>query len=132
MDQDPLKELWERLARSHFRSRFKLTDKDRAYIALRGWREIEVQARTIITKRLAPAFPEKDGSQTPMRGHVVFLAQHATGCCCRGCLYKWHRIAPGKELTSKQIDYVISVLLGWLRRQAGDLSNYLHQEEFPF
>ena len=132
MAEDPLKAFWERLDRSRFRSRFRLTDADRAYLALRGWREIEAQARARVMKHLAPAHPEKDGSQTPMRGHVVFLAQHATGTCCRGCLCKWHHIPQGRELTPIQVDYVVGVLVGWLRRQAGDLSHYLTQGELPF
>ena len=43
----------------------------------------------IINKRLAPALTTK---QNPFKGHPVFVAQHATTCCCRGCLEKWHQI----------------------------------------
>ena len=43
-----------------------------------------------ICKRLAPDFPEKDGKQTPFRGHPVFAAQPATACYCRSCLEQWH------------------------------------------
>lgn len=117
-------ELKQRLAQSPFRSRFKLTNSDRAYIAYRGWDEIRAQARDIISQRLAPAFPHNDGKQTPMRGHVVFIAQHATGCCCRGCLQKWHGIAPGKELSKEEIEYVCDVLIAWLKDKSGDLSGF--------
>ena len=117
-------ELKQRLAQSPFRSRFKLTNSDRAYIAYRGWDEIRSQARDIISQRLAPAFPHNDGKQTPMRGHVVFIAQHATGCCCRGCLQKWHGIAPGKELSKEEIEYVCDVLIAWLKDKSGDLSGF--------
>lgn len=117
-------ELKQRLAQSPFRSRFKLTNSDRAYIAYRGWDEIRSQAREIISQRLAPAFPHNDGKQTPMRGHVVFIAQHATGCCCRGCLQKWHGIAPGKELSKEEIEYVCDVLIAWLEDKSGDLSGF--------
>ena len=117
-------ELKQRLAQSPFRSRFKLTNSDRAYIAYRGWDEIRSQAREIISHRLAPAFPHNDGKQTPMRGHVVFIAQHATGCCCRGCLQKWHGIAPGKELSKEEIEYVCDVLIAWLKDKSGDLSGF--------
>ena len=55
-----------------------------------------------IRKRLAPAVIPNDGKQTPMRGHPVFIAQHATGCCCRGCFEKWHRIPAGRELTDEE------------------------------
>lgn len=111
-----------RLDASAFRSRFRLTDADRAYIALRGWEEIAAQARKRVVERLAPARPLHDGRQTPMRGHVVFPAQHATATCCRGCLAKWHRIPAGRALTDDEIEYVVSVLLRWLHDHAGDLS----------
>ena len=83
---------WEqlraRLAGSKFRSRFKLGDADRAYVARAGWETLRSQAETIVRDRLAPASPRNDGRQTPMRGHPVFIAQHATAACCRGCLFK--------------------------------------------
>jgi len=56
--------------------------------------------------------------QTPMRGHPVFIAQHATATCCRGCLAKWHRIAQGQPLTPEQIDYIITVLARWLEKSS--------------
>jgi len=49
--------------------------------------------------------------------HPVFIAQHATGCCCRGCLEKWHRIPKGIELTGEQQEYVVDVLMAWIERQ---------------
>lgn len=113
-----------RLAASPFRSRFRLSEKDRAYIAEKGWETIAAQARKIVRERLAPAFPRNDGRQTPMRGHVVFLAQHATGTCCRGCLSKWHGVAPGRELSEAEREYVVGILLAWLRDRAGDLSAF--------
>ena len=63
---------------------------------------------------LAPACPEKDGKQTPFRGHPVFVAQHATACCCRGCLEKWHRIPKGRALSVDEQTYFLNVLKGWL------------------
>jgi hypothetical protein len=117
-------ELKPRLGRSKFRSRFKLTDKDRSYIANKGWNAIEAQIRKIINQRLATAFPENDGQQTPMRNHPIFIAQHATATCCRSCLNKWHRITPGRALTEKDIDYIAGIILGWLHDKAGDLSDF--------
>lgn len=107
-------ELFERLARSRFRSRFRLSGKERDYVAIRPRAELAAHARDIIAKRLAPAHPYKDGKQTPYRGHPVFIAQHATGTCCRTCLQKWHDIPAGVELTAEQQEYVVSVLLEWL------------------
>lgn len=68
-------------------------------------------------KRLAPSEPQNDGKQTPMRGHPVFVAQHATATCCRGCLEKWHNIPKGRELTAQEQDYVVDVILQWIDRQ---------------
>ena len=110
-------ELFERLARSRFRARFRLSGRDRDYVAIRKREELAAHARDIITKRLAPAEPYKDGRQTPYRGHPVFIAQHATATCCRSCLEKWHGIPKGSALTSEQVEYVISVLLEWLYRR---------------
>ena len=50
-----------------------------------------------------PADIPNDGRQTPMRNHPVFVAQHATATCCRGCLARWHGIPPGRELTADDI-----------------------------
>ena len=51
-----------------------------------------------------------------MRGHPVFIAQHATACCCRGCLAKWHGIPPGRELTAEEQRYIGAVLTAWIER----------------
>ena len=39
---------------------------------------IRQHAQDFIAKREAPAFIPNDGKQTPMKGHPVFIAQHAT------------------------------------------------------
>ena len=117
-------QLRARLARSRFRSRFGLSDADRAYIARKGWEELEAQARNIIRERLAPANPPNDGRQTPMRGHPVFLAQHATATCCRGCLQKWHGIPQGKPLTDDEVTHVVGSIMTWIHEKAGDLSAF--------
>lgn len=76
------------LSKSTFRNSFYLKDKDKNYIKDKGMNIIKDHAYDIILKRLAPIDIKNDGKQTPMRGHPVFIAQHATGCCCRGCLFK--------------------------------------------
>ena len=109
--------LFERLSHSNFRSRFHLTQKDFDYINANGMETIRSHAEDFVAKRLADANPKNDGKQTPMRGHPVFIAQHATGCCCRGCLFKWHKIPAGKPLTPAQQEYIVSVLMEWISRQ---------------
>jgi hypothetical protein len=110
-------ELFAALGRSKFRSRFRLADKEAEYLRDKGLATILQHARDFITKRLADANPANDGKQTPMRIHPVFIAQHATGTCCRGCLAKWHDIPKGRPLTQEQIDYIIEVLRRWLEGQ---------------
>ncbi len=53
-------EMKERFAASKFRSRFKLTHADRAYLAAKSWDVIRAQTARIIGERLAPAFPDND------------------------------------------------------------------------
>lgn len=112
-----LDQLFSALARSKFRSRFRLGPKDRAYLAQKTLPVILEHGQQFLRDRLAPAQPRSDGRQTPMRGHPVFLAQHATATCCRGCLAKWHGIAEGKELSEDEIDYVLRVIERWIVAQ---------------
>ena len=109
--------LFKRLAASTFRSRFHLSEKDLLYIEQKGMNVVRRHAADLVAKRLAPAVIPNDGKQTPMRGHPVFLAQHATGCCCRGCMAKWHGIPAGRALTEAEQAYVVSVLLEWIRQE---------------
>jgi len=110
-----LDELFATLARSSFRSGFRLRGKDLAYLQTKGLPLVLTHAEDFINKRLAPAVIPNDGKQTPFRGHPVFVAQHATACCCRGCLEKWHRIPPGRELSIEERAYLLTVLERWLR-----------------
>ena len=105
------------LSRSRFRSRFRLGLKDRQYICDRGWETMRRHAAELVEERLAPAFIPNDGKQTPMRGHPVFIAQHATACCCRGCLEKWHKIPSGRALTAAEQEYSVGMLLFWMQRE---------------
>ena len=103
-------ELFTALGRSRFRSRFRLSGKEAEYFKQNGMVTILEHARDFVVRRLAEANPANDGKQTPMRNHPVFIAQHATGTCCRKCLGKWHYISRGTSLTKEQIDYIIEVL----------------------
>ena len=110
-------ELFYRLSFSKFRSRFHLSLKDINYIKEKGMDKICNHAYDFVSKRLAPAFIANDGKQTPMRGHPVFIAQHATATCCRSCLYKWHHIKKDKELTELEIKYIVNVIMRWINIQ---------------
>lgn len=105
------------LAKSKFRSNFKLTNKDIIYVKEKGLTVINEHANSFIKERLARKIIPNDGKQTPFRGHPVFIAQHATATCCRSCLEKWHNISKNKELNSKEILYIQTIILKWIQNQ---------------
>ena len=109
--------LFQRLGQSEFRSSFSLKSNDRNYVQEKGMDTVKMHAQDFIAKRLSPAAPANDGRQTPMRGHPVFVAQHATATCCRGCLAKWHGIAEGEALSESEQEYLADVIMEWIRRQ---------------
>lgn len=111
--------LLDSLAKTKFRGSFHLNQKMRDYVNDKGMEKIESDARDFIVKRLAMANPVNDGKQTPMRAnsHPVFISQHATGCCCRGCLERIHHISKGRELTEEEINYIILVIMTWIKRE---------------
>ena len=109
--------LFQRLGQSEFRSSFSLKSNDRHYVREKGMDVVRRHAQDFIGKRLAPAAPANDGRQTPMRGHPVFVAQHATATCCRGCLAKWHGIAEGAALSETEQAYLVDVIMEWITRQ---------------
>ena len=104
------RQLFERLDNSKFRSSFHLKQKDIDYINEKGLDTIRQHAKDFIAKREAPAYIANDGKQTPMCGHPVFIAQHATATCCRECIRKWHKMQPGKELSQVQQDYGVAAM----------------------
>lgn len=105
------------LSKSKFRSSFHLKEKDKIYILDKGMNTIKSHATDFITKRLAPKDIPNDGKQTPMKGHPVFIAQHATATCCRSCLYKWHHIPQNIELNEAQINYIVTIIMMWLNKE---------------
>lgn len=112
-----MNDILNKLSLSRFRSSFHLKDKDICYIKEKGLDVIKTHAYDFITKRLKPKYIENDGKQTPMKGHPVFIAQHATATCCRTCLYKWHKIPQNKELNQKEIDYIVNIIMLWIKKE---------------
>ena len=106
-----------RLSHSKFRSGFKLTKKEREYLNEKGIDVIRSHAFDFVSTKLAPANPKNDGRQTPMHGHPVFKAMHATACCCRGCLEKWYRIPKGRELSESEQERIVNLLITWIQSQ---------------
>ncbi len=110
-------DIYQRLNKSRFRSSFHLTLKDLDYIKLKGMKKIEEHARTFVVERLKDISKVNDGKQTPFKGHPVFIAQHATATCCRGCIEKWYRIDRRKILSDEEINYITQIIMGWIEKQ---------------
>ena len=104
------------LSKSKFRSSFYLRKKEKEYIDKNGMEKIKEHAYDFINSKLAPEYPDNDGAQTPMKNHPVFIAQHATGTCCRGCLEKWHKIPKGVKLTDNQINYIVTLIMERIKK----------------
>lgn len=107
----------DKLVKSKFRSRFKLRAKELEYIKDKGLEKIKSHAEDFIRDRVAPAEPVNDGKQTPMRGHPVFIAQHATATCCRGCIEELHKFSQHRKLTKTEQEYLVLVIMEWITRQ---------------
>ena len=123
-------ELFSHLQRSRFRSGFHLHRLERDYFISHGEEVIRKHAADFIAQRLAPAEPVNDGKQTPMKGHPVFIAQHATACCCRGCLKKWHHIPEHRALTEDEKNYVVNVLMAWIKRDITAVTDKNDKQSF--
>jgi hypothetical protein len=119
---DAIDERLDAIGEQPFRARFHLRGRERALVELRGLQAIRRHAEDVIARRLAPAMPRKDGRQTPFRGHPVFVAQHATGTCCRSCLERNHQIERGHELAASEREYVVDVIMRWIEREIPDAS----------
>lgn len=107
-------DILQKLSYSRFRSSFHLKNEDIIYIKEKGFSNIKNHAYNFINDRLKPSIIINDGKQTPTKGHPVFIAQHATATCCRSCLEKWHKIPKGKELSEKEINYIVSIICKWM------------------
>lgn len=114
---EKIKNIFDKLSKSKFRSSFHLKDKDILYIVDKGIDKIRNHAYDFVTKRLADTSNVTDGKQTPMKGHPVFIAQHATGTCCRRCLEKWHHISKNKNMTDDDIKYVVDIIMSWIEKE---------------
>lgn len=105
------------LDNSKFRSSFHLGNYMKEYIKSKGIDTIEKHCDDFINKNLKIYNKEKDGHQTPTKNHPVFIAQHATATCCRGCIEKWYHIPKEKELNDKEIKSIKAIIMSWINRE---------------
>jgi len=110
-------QMLERLKKSKFRSSFHLRNYMIAYIDEKRMDVIRCHAIDFINQKLAAYNPKTDGKQTPMKNHPVFIAMHASACCCRGCLEKWHHIPKERDLTMDEKVYIETLLMTWIERE---------------
>ena len=122
---EQIDEVLQQLAKSKFRGSFQLGERDKLYVKDKGFDKIKEHAYDFIKKRLAPCVIINDGKQTPTKNHPVFIAQHACGCCCRGCLEKWHIIPKEKELSDNEINYIVSLIMEWIIKEYKSNKNML-------
>lgn len=112
-----IEKMLEKLSYSKFRSSFHLSKKLKEYTREKGMDTIRNHAKDFIRMRLSPYPTPKDGAQTPMKGHPVFIAQHATATCCRSCLEKWYHIPKNRELTEKEQEILVNIIITWIRKE---------------
>lgn len=120
IDDKQWKTLKQKLARSRQITSPAMGAPEKEYVLSRGIDILRLHATDFVNKRLAPAVPKNDGRQTPLKGHPVFIAQHATGTSDRTKLEKFHGIRTGIELTEKEVAYIVSVILRWIQEQVGE------------
>ncbi len=104
-----------RLKSSRFRRKFRLNLIDKKKYFQCGGAMIKEHAQAIVKDRLNNK--GVDGHQTPYKGHPVFTAQHATGTCCRKCLFRWHRIPAYRDLNEGEVQTVVGIIMRWLYRE---------------
>ena len=105
------------LDKSKFRRSFHLRKYMKKYIQEKGIETIEQHCEDFINKNIRKYNKEKDGHQTPTKNHPVFIAQHATATCCRGCIEKWYHISKEKELSEKEIKCIKAMIMAWIKRE---------------
>ena len=109
-------EIIKRLEKSRFRSKFRLDKRDLEYMESLDEGIIEKHSIEILTKKIKE-YNEKDGKQTPWKGHPVFTAQHALALCCRECMRKWYRIPAKRNLSENELEFFSGLVSFWINRE---------------
>lgn len=97
-------------------SRPRLNEHDIALISELGIRELKSQARDIVEAKLEEQ-PDNDGKQTPTAGNPIYKAMHACKASSRKELSKAHRIPAGRDLSERQVDSIVNLLVRWMVRE---------------
>jgi hypothetical protein len=94
----------------------RLDDHDFRLIKELGVNELKSQSREIVEQKLREQ-PKNDGKQTPTAGNPIYKAMHACNCASRKELSRAHRIAAGRDLSDRQVDSVVNLLVRWMIRE---------------
>ena len=112
--------LKKKLADAGRLEKFVLGEPEKEYVTSRGMEILRLHATDFVNKRLAPEAPKNDGRQTPMKGHPVFIAQHATGCNDRDSLQEFFGIQKGVALSEAEVERVVNAILRWIEENLDD------------
>ncbi len=97
-------------------SKPRLNEHDVALIDELGVKQLREQARDIVEQKLEEQ-PDNDGKQTPTAGNPIYKAMHACKAASRKELSRAHRIPAGPDLSERQIDSIVNLLLRWMVRE---------------
>jgi len=98
------------------RSKPRLNEQDVKLIKEMGIDELKDQAREIVEQKLREQ-PGNDGKQTPTAGNPIYKAMHACNCASRKEISRAHRIAAGRDLSDRQVDSIVNLLVRWMVRE---------------
>ncbi len=102
------------------------TIDERAMVHARkkGLQQLRVDAEKRIRKYISSPSRDNpwDGRQTPFQGNLIYYAQHATATCCRKCAEEWHGIDRNRPLTQKEIEYMVDLVMLYVKKRVPDLA----------
>ena len=114
--ENPFNSILLQLSKSPFHSDISLSQKDRKYYLSHTVEEIQKETEEVVRESLYHIIPKDKDVHTKKWGKPVYVAQRATGCCCRSCLYEWHNIPTNRKLSEKEVIYIRDLLMEWMKR----------------
>ena len=81
--------------------------------------EMRLKVIKILSKRINKKKSEiyRDGAQTPKGKKIIFLAQHATGTCCRKCIEEWYGIDRNEIMNEEDINFLTEIILMYIKQK---------------
>ena len=113
---NPFNSILLQLSKSPLHSDISLSRKDRVYYLSHSIEEIQKETEEVIKESLYHIIPKDKDKHTREWGKPVYVAQRATGCCCRNCLYEWHNIPTNRRLSENEMIYIRDLLMEWMKR----------------